>query len=189
MKKMVLITVLCGLAASCIFALYVVFTRQFETIEINILWTIATLTFYSLVGMIAAAHMKVSRTKWLGLLGIGFCIIAGLFAVVTTWTGERFDHIGIRWRCFLIGLALAHACIMLSLKPRSIWVRVLIGVAIVAAVVDTIIAVVIDRAYWDDNYILIMVIAIIGVFATIAAPLVNNFYEEAEKEKAKENLG
>ena len=179
MKKMMLITVLCVLAASCVFALYVVLTRQFRTIEINILWTIASLTFYSLVGLIAATHLKADKTKWLGVLGVGFCVIVGFCAVVTTWTGERFDHIGLRWRCFLIGLALAHACVMLSLKPHAIWVRALIAIAIIAAIADTLIAVLIDREYWDDNYVLIMVIAIICLFATIAAPLVNNFYEDA----------
>ena len=187
-KKILLSIFLCCFAITCLLALSIVLTGWGGgAISGKILWTPFILSFYSLVGVTAAEHFERDKTKLLGFLGLGFCLIAALFAILMTWvdgllSGDGFE---IRWRLFVWGIALAHACFILFIKPRSSLVKAIMMIAIGCSVWNTIL-VTLNPSGAVSRDLFVFFLATIGVFCTIAAPIINRFYENPNK--TTENL-
>ena len=180
MTKKLLALFLGCLAITACLAIFVLISGNFNERELNILWTTAILTFYSLIGMAATRHLDKLKTRWLGILVLLFCCFAAIFAIVTTWFDHRwrltFDLLYTRYTHFVYALALAHACLILLVKPRNLLVVVLMALAIGVVLLNTLLLTA-SNGWNSSRLTMIGILSVVAVFTTFAAPISNRFFD------------
>lgn len=174
MKKIFISTFLLFLFATAFLGISAITSGEFDETSARILITTAAASFYSLIGLTCVVQLG-KRGDILGKVGLAFCAVALAHAIYTTWTLQNGD-LGIfqhRIAFVIAGTAIAHACLMMLIVPRSAAVSGLVVLAIGAVALNTLVAIGMVYSFSSGAVTALGVLAIIGTCATIAAPALN----------------
>lgn len=179
MKKTFVFALVSALILTGIIAIYAVLSGDFSEVQARILITTVSVFFYSIIGLCCNTLMGGKYEKF-GYLGIIASVLGLLFAIYHTWSaGNGFnvsEHIQLRSSLFFIGLAFAHASLMLLISPKNAFVAGAVWIALACNLIFTFIILIQILSFSGATMVQFQIIlAIINVIATITAPLVNRF--------------
>lgn len=179
MRKTFVYALVSALILTGIVAIYAVLSGDFSETQGRILITTVSVFFYSIIGLCCNTLMGGKYEKF-GYLGIIASIFGLLFAIYHTWTAgngfQVFEHLQLRSSLFFIGLAFAHASLMLLISPKNTFVAGAVWIALACNLLFTLI--ILSQILSFNGAAVVqfqIILAIINVIATISAPLINRF--------------
>lgn len=177
MKKILILGLVLALVLTGGIGIFAVTSGEFSELQAKILITTVSVFFYSIIGLCCNTLIGGKYEKF-GYAGIIAAVIGLVFAVGHTWSignASNFgDYLQLRGSLFFIGIAFAHASLMLLIQPKNILVNAAVWIALICNLLFTIILITQIVFLEGAGAIQLQIIlGIINVVATITAPLVN----------------
>ena len=177
LRRRLLIAMIASLSASALMGIIVLLSGDIGEIEVRILVTTTATGAFSITALGASVRLERREAIPVGILGIGASGLALALALVGIW-GE-LDGDGF-YRAFgtvaVVAAAMAYASLALLVRPRHAAVRGILVATLgtLAVTAAMTIALILGADVEGDGYFrLLGSFAILTVFGTIVAPLLN----------------
>lgn len=173
MRKYFIYGLVISLVIAGLLGIGVLLSGTFSELQVRILITTLAFTFYSIIGLCCNTIIS-SQHATFAKVGIVVTLVGLAYAVFTTWlTPDAEDFLQLRFSLLVIGICFAHCSLMLLIQPQNKTIYVVRSIAIAASVIATVIIVsMISTMEWGaNNFRLLGMAAIVGIVATIVAPI------------------
>ncbi|BEU02408.1 hypothetical protein OAG1_12080 [Agarivorans sp. OAG1] len=173
MKKYFIYGLIISIVIAGLLSIGVLLSGKFDELQIKILFTTLAFTVYSIIGLCCNSIVE-GKYSVFGRLGLGVTFIGLLYAVVTTWaTPKAGEFLQFRFSLLVIGLCFAHCSLMLLVNTYNSTISAARAISMSASVIAALIVVAMISSL-DLNagtFKLLGVVSIVGVIATIIAPI------------------
>ena len=178
MKKALIIIFSGALILAGLTAIITLMSGSFDGMNLKILITTLVFTVYSILGLCCNAVIG-RPVGFVGVIGLALVGVGLIYALYTTWFPPDGLELFLKLRVYLLAIAIAfaHASLILLIKAKNSFVGGAVIIALICNVFATLLVLSIissiDNA--GDVILLLGVVSIVGVVATILAPMMNKF--------------
>lgn len=175
MKQKLVYVLIASLITTGLLGISVLIDSSLSDFDIKILITSLAFAIYSITALCTSSLLHTQYHKF-SIIGLTVSIIGLVYAIVTTWaTPDNWHFLEFRFSLLAISLACAHASLMLHIDKKTsvIAISVLISLTSIALATGLVLIMIHGFNIPDFAYNILGVISIIGITATIIAPILS----------------
>lgn len=176
-KKIFLIILITSLSISALIGIFIFLMGKFEQTEVKLLLSTLAVGGYSLTSLCCSILYEKRKFIHLAFYGMLISIIGFIYTLSIIWKLINYDSLELKILVIFIILSssIAHACLLLLIKPNKITIKKILFMTIVFIFIVALILIIMIltnfELYEEFSFRLLGVFAILDVLGTIITPI------------------